>query len=275
MIGENFIENILGLIITTLLMSLSKAFVAYVLTERFTRWRNKVVATKPLERKIQISLFKLIYYISAVILGISVLASEKWALRLELPGVVRPTIPLKFRVYYYYEMAYYINELMTIIYEPKMKDSLQMTIHHLVTLMVMYLSLAPEFINYGVVILLLHDISDPRQRPLRATLAESLLECAKIEHYMNNEIGAGVMIFTFTTIFMISRLLLYPRYILYVVIMLPIDDVRQRTATMMIIIACLSALQVMHVIWSFFIGMLFSNVIKGSTEKDPCEIKNK
>lgn len=263
MLSTDFVEGGVLLTIIFVVISISKLFIRYVLAQKFVKWRNKVIPTKMKEIRFQIAFYKLIACTFSVFLGTFVLFNESWALKLDLPGVERKVIPLKFKVYYFYEISFYINELMTIIYEPKKKDYIQMSTHHAITLLLMYLSFTPEYINYGVLLFLLHDVSDP------------LLECAKIEHYLENEVGSGIMLFTFATIFFVARLLLYPRYVLYTAITNAIKDGTIKSSpSMMMILLALSILQILHIIWSFFIGMIFLKVIKGEGLRDTREDKD-
>ncbi|ELA42065.1 uncharacterized protein VICG_00914 [Vittaforma corneae ATCC 50505] len=260
-IGPDHIENAVVLVSIFVIISVAKLFIRYVLTPEYIKWRNKVITTKATDRKVQIALYKTIYYVSSIFLGITVLYNEKWASKLDLLNDIKTMIPLKFKIYYFYEICFYVNELTTIMYEPKKQDFFQLFLHHITTLALMYFSFVPKYINFGVAILLLHDISDP------------VLEFAKIEHYMDNEVVSGVAVFIFTSVFMISRILVYPRYILYQAWMFA--KMEGFCISNYVILVCLSCLQVMHVIWSVYIVALFGKVIHGEKLKDPREVSKK
>lgn len=261
LIGSEDIENTVVLVSIFVLVSVAKLFIRYVLTPEYIKWRCKIISTKATDRKVQIALYKTMYYVSAVFLGIAVLYNERWASKLDLLGNVKEVIPLKFKIYYFYEICFYVNELTTIMYEPKKQDFFQLCFHHVTTLVLMYLSFTPRYINFGVVILLLHDISDP------------ILEFAKIEHYMDDDAVSGMAIFVFTSVFMISRLLVYPRYIVYQAWVYVKKEGFHRSNY--VILACLLFLQLMHVIWSVYIVMLFGKIIHGEKLKDPREAAKK
>lgn len=240
------------------LVSVLKLFSNYVIAPTYLSWRARVLPSETTQGKFRIAFFKLVFYISAVTLGIFVLKNENWAYTLHLLTPVKE-IPLKFKIYYFYEISFYMTELITIFYEPKKKDFFQMVAHHITTLFLMYLSFDIRYIHFGVVILLLHDISDP------------LLELAKVEHYVKKDSIANTTIFIFTAVFIVSRLFIYPRFIVYQVWLYVKKDIS--TWPNWTLILLLLFLQVMHIIWTGYILMLFVKLINGEKLEDTREKK--
>lgn len=250
------IYSIILIIFLYAFIFLAKIFIRSVLAKKFISWKNATLATKNDELKIQIAFYKVIYYVSAIILGICVLYNESWVYKLNILESDIKNIPIKFKIYYFYEICFYLNELTTIMYEPKKKDFYQMVLHHISTLALMFLSyFNPKFIVFGVVILILHDISDP------------LLEFAKVENYLGESLFSDVAFFVFVSVFIISRLLIYPRYILYQAFL----RVQRENFTLIskVILIFLFTLQVMHIIWTGYIIKLLGKIISGKELSDP------
>lgn len=255
------VEGTIILVAMTIVIFTVKLFIRSVLTSEIIKWKTKKPPSAKVYKKIQTSLYKAIYYISAVILGISVLYNEEWALKLDLLAPHAESMPMKFKIYYIYEICFYINELLTMVYEPKKKDFFQMICHHTVSLILMYLSYSPQYLHFGVVILLLHDISDP------------ILEIAKLAHYLGEEIGGSVTIFVFVIVFVVSRLLIYPRHI----VLQAWNYIKNEGFTRggIVIITGLLLLQLMHIIWSFYIFALLMKVMRGEALEDPRDVVKK
>jgi len=70
-------------------------------------------------------------------------------------------VPLKLRNLYALEMGYYLFNTVAVFFEPKMKDRIQMFVHHVFTSFLIVTSYVMGTTKFGVPIMLLHDIADP------------------------------------------------------------------------------------------------------------------
>lgn len=240
-----------------LLIAVWKLFVRSVLTDIYLRARGGTNLPEPVKIKLRLSFYKLQFFVSAVCMGAFVLYKEQWALKHDMCRIPLDSIAQKFRVYYIYEICFYLNELVTIFTEPRKKDFAQLVLHHVVSVLLLYLSFSRNFIKYGMLTLFLHDISHP------------LLEFSKIENYLKCEMSAEIGFFVFMAVFMISRLLVFPRYLVWgSACYLAKGDFG---ATGIIISVLLVVLQAMHIVWSKYILTVLMRIINGEKPKDTRE----
>lgn len=234
-----------------------KLFVKYILADAYLKLRNGTNLPESVKIKLRTSFYKFQFSIPVLLLGIFVLYKEHWVFRYNTYKNPLDSIPLKFRIYYICEICFYLNELITISVEPKRKDFAQLVLHHIVTLFLLYLSFSKEFIKYGMVILLLHDVSHP------------MLEFSKVENYLGCETTAEAGFFVFMTMFVVTRLLIFPRYLIWT----SISDLTRNglKAKGVAIAVLLLSLQVMHIIWSKYILGILMRIINGEKPKDTRE----
>jgi len=122
------------------------------------------------------------------------------------------TLTPSLNLYYQIELGCYIHQLFWT--EVTRSDALEMIAHHLVTISLLVLSYLTNFTRIGAYILFIHD------------LADIFLETAKVFNYSSKPIGHRWMKDTlvdgtfavFAITFFVTRLIIYPRYVLYSVI---------------------------------------------------------
>lgn len=245
-----------------ILVTTLKLVAKYVIAGEILRYRKKTFDSDIKLKKYRIAVYKLIYGTISVIMGMFVLHGEKWILKLDFtPDLKDGVIPLKFKAHYILEGCFYINELFTMAFEPAKHDLVQMALHHITTLLLMYLSYTPKYIKFGVLLIPLHNITDP------------MLEFCKVCNYLKDDLCANVGLFVFTTAFIILRLLIYPRYVLWNAWKFTQQD--HFKSPSLYIMTLLFILQVMHIIWTMYIIMLFVRIINGEKPKDPREVTSK
>lgn len=225
-------------------------------TKKFIIFRTKNF-NKEIEEKTGIAFYKLQFYILSVINLIINIRKEPWFYNIETYFSNESKIPNNFKMCYIIEMCFYLVELSTIIYEPKKKDYKQMILHHLSTLTIMYLSFTPKIYRYGIAVILIHNISDP------------FLEFSKMENYLGNKSYANVGIFLFMLVFIISRLIIYPKYLVYNAIKTLYKN--DFCISSILISFILIMLQIMHIIWSKYIIQLIIRILKNEKIKDTRE----
>jgi very-long-chain ceramide synthase len=113
---------------------------------------------------------------------------KKWPLILSTHRAVK--------VFYLAELSFYIEELFALYIEPKMKDYLEI-IHHIVTMVLIF-----GFWRMSLCIIFLHGISD------------LLLELAKLMLYCKKQTMANAMFVIFAIVFIASRCICFPAWIL-------------------------------------------------------------
>lgn len=258
MIALNFDNSFVSFGIFMIVLGLFKIFITKIFYKTYLSIRGVILPRTYTEVTFGLSLYKFIYYLLAIMVGIATLNNENWVF--DTAKLVMPlkSIPLKFKLYYTFELAFYTVEILTIFFEPFKKDFAQMLTHHFVTIILMLLSFTKDKMKYGLVILLLHDLSDP------------LLEFCKIEHRLKDEMVANVFFIIFMFEFIFLRLFVYPKYILLTIFKETIKGTF-KDKQIYIILVCLSALQLMHIVWTKYIVQVCIKVLKGENARDTRE----
>lgn len=183
------------------------------------------------------ALYRFVFYFIALGCEILILRTEHWIF---VPFEYTLTwknnqTPLKIRIFYHIELAYYISGLYFLFTEKKLKDFTIMLIHHLVTITLIVGSFYYNLFRYGIVIMFIHDISDP------------IMEGAKFNLYLQNMRIANVFFVIFGIVFIIMRIIIYPSFII-----LPISYYAYIFNSKIFIFLCftLAILLILHILWS-------------------------
>ena len=76
--------------------------------------------------------------------------------------LTHPHVPLAGTIKFYYlaQIAFYLHQMLVLNTEARRKDHVQMTVHHIVTLMLMVISYAVNLTRVGCLVMVLMDCSD-------------------------------------------------------------------------------------------------------------------
>ena len=167
-------------------------------------------------------------------------------------------------LYYSVELGCYIHQLMWT--EVTRSDAMEMILHHFTTITVMFLSWLSGFYRIGSSILLVHDIAD------------IFLESAKCFNYTKSVGGrkwAGMVCDSlfgcFAVIFGISRLYLFPKYMLFSLINESYVIFGYIWPGYYVFVGLLSILQILHVNWFYAICALIYRLLTTGIDTDPRE----
>jgi len=161
--------------------------------------------------------------------------------------------------YYQVELGSYIHQLLWT--EVSRSDSLQMILHHLTTIALMVFSYLSNYTRIGASILLLHDTADV------------FLEGAKVSHYISQgakgkffraagKIGADVLFVIFAVTFFVTRLMLYPRYIVYSAYVESMEIFGTYSMSgYFVFTGLLTILQLLHVFWFYLIARMIYGMV--------------
>lgn len=150
------------------------------------------------KQKFKSSTWKLFIYTFLMVYGISYIPRLNWIFIPVTYMFPYKCMPIKVLAHYFFEFVHYLLSTFFLFSEPRKKDFLQMLAHHILTLLLIFFSFRQNFPRYGIVIMLLHDISDP------------FLEFAKLCNYLGFEKTAKVSFLFFTIIFLVSRIIVFP-----------------------------------------------------------------
>ncbi|KAJ3131178.1 Ceramide synthase 3 [Physocladia obscura] len=162
-----------------------------------------VKAITNIKKKFVNSAWKFCVYTAPTIFGIVVFLEDDWwmnpkAWMLDIPD---PTSHLM-KIYYYIGFGNYTYQTLTLMSHPRQSDFWGVVLHHFTTVAVISASYICGFTRIGVIILLLHDCSDP------------FMEFAKCNMYLNHQKIADNMFTLFAIVFIVTRNVLFP-YVIY------------------------------------------------------------
>jgi len=166
---------------------------------------ENVPPTKDEVLKFETTCWRFCYFLFNVIAGIVLLKDEKWILDTSLffeeyPAIVFPT---NCRMYYIMQLACYSYVTICLFIDKKQKDFVQMLLHHITTLLLVFFSYEIGFYRIGCVTLILMDFSDP------------FLELAKTFLYCGYNTIADILFAAFTIVFFFTRNFIYPYYVMH------------------------------------------------------------
>jgi hypothetical protein len=165
------------------------------------------------------------------------------------------------KVYYLFELGAYFHQLAWT--ETNRSDSLEMVIHHLITIALLLSSHVLNFVRIGVTVLLLHDISD------------IFLEAAKCFNYMSKVKGqewATSVCDSLFAIFALSffglRLVVYPYWIFYTSYIDANEKFGKDWFGFDVYFYLLLSLQALHIFWFYLITRMIYRLLTTGIEKD-------
>ncbi|OWF35762.1 Ceramide synthase 4 [Mizuhopecten yessoensis] len=170
-------------------------------------------------------------------------------------------------VYWYYtiELAFYWNLVFTLVTDHKRKDFVEMVVHHIVTILLIYFSFACNQLRLGTMVLLVHDSVD------------FWMAGAKMALYLKKSKTADGLFGIFLLIWFYTRLYIYPFRIVWSGC---VQSLQHTTIfpVYWLLNGLLCALQVLHIIWTYMIlrmvvAKLTNNELKdvrSDTESSTC-----
>jgi ceramide synthetase len=170
-------------------------------------------------------------------------------------------VPLKLVAFYCLEIGFYIQAIPYLCFvETRRKDWAETFAHHIVTLGLLYYSFYCNFTRPGIIVTLIHDVSD------------IFLEAAKLARYAEDQNWAFYLFVAFTITWIITRVCIYPYLFIHRFLVDPITMVAQPYGidpqphysffgTLFILLYCL------HLYWTYLIIMIIVRQLKtGDTD---------
>lgn len=170
-------------------------------------WLQKVIFSKSFQkysirvrRKLSENLYYSIAYCLSFACGLTTLTLEDWRVDLRGPLLVElwtpypPPLSTLFRSYYIAELGYYLGSLaFLLLADTKHSDFLEFCIHHVATILLVYISYSFRYVRIGLLILVLHDASD------------ILLYSTKCIYYIGYRPWDSIMFTMFALVFYFTR----------------------------------------------------------------------
>lgn len=142
----------------------------------------------------------------------------------------------------------------------KRKDFKEQVIHHVATLTLLSFSWISNYIRIGTLVMAVHDSSD------------ILLEGGKLFNYAKWEKTAHVMFVVFTAAFMVTRLVIFPFWLIHCTWVYPLERFDPFFGYYFFNIM-LMVLQILHIYWAFLISrmaykFIFNKQLEGDVRSD-------
>ena len=241
------------------LLEMSKKF---DLRERYVRnWfrlRRNQELPSVVDKFIETS-WRFAFYFGSLCFGLRALSTASWLYDTTECWAGYPNQLVRADMYYYYMMqgGFYISLLFSITTDIKRKDFWEMVIHHIATITLITMSYMANFVRIGTLIIAIHDLSDV------------FLESAKLFHYSNFRKSADSLFACFAVTFLVSRLYVYPCYLLYSSFVESQMEITQPWRGVYIFNIFLGVLQALHIYWaSILIRMVYTMIAIGGVEND-------
>eukprot|EP01038_Epipyxis_sp_PR26KG_P005920 gene5920-8165_t len=156
------------------------------------------------------------------------------------------TVSRTILLYYEIELGAYIHQLMWT--EVTRSDSIEMIIHHFVTISLILISYLTNHFRAGSILLILHDSADV------------FLESAKVFNYASKAKGnefckyvCDALFVIFAIVFLVTRLIFYPKYVVLSVLTEGIETYGCGFTGCYVFIGLLVSLQALHIFWFYLI----------------------
>ncbi|XP_032087428.1 ceramide synthase 6 isoform X3 [Thamnophis elegans] len=223
------------------------------------RWfRQRRNQEKPsILRKFCESLWRFTFYLYIFTYGSRILKKSSWLWNTKQCWIGYPYQPLMPEIHYYYilELAFYWSVMFSQFIDIKRKDFSIMFTHHIVAVMLLIISYVVNFTRVGTLALCLHDVVDV------------VLEAAKMANYCKFQKLCDFLFLMFAIIFIITRLGIYPLWILNTVFF-ELPEIVGGFPGLSIFVILLLILQILHCFWSYLIiKAAYKAILKGKAGK--------
>ncbi|XP_063148310.1 ceramide synthase 6 [Candoia aspera] len=215
-------------------------------------------------RKFCESLWKFTFHLYIFTYGSRLLIKTPWLWNTKQCWVGYPYQPLMPEIHYYYilELSFYWSLMFSQFIDIRRKDFNIMFTHHIVAVMLLTISYVVNFTRVGSLTLGFHDISDV------------VLEAAKMANYCKFQKLCDFLFLIFAIIFIITRLGIYPLWILNTVLF-ELPEIVGGFPALSIFVILLLILQVLHCFWSYLIiKAAYKAILKGKAKDDRSDVES-
>ncbi|XP_052795327.1 ceramide synthase 3-like [Mya arenaria] len=158
--------------------------------------------------------------------------------------------------YYIVELGFYCSLLFTLFTDHKRKDFMEMTIHHLATVSLLYFSWLCNFVRIGSCVLIIHDIADP------------WLSLAKMGFYLKWDWLKDSAFRMFAILWFVTRTFIFPVWIIYSAAKEVFYVIDEPFVVYYIFNAFLLILQVLSLLWSWSIAKIVYHILLDGKSED-------
>nr|XP_020463715.1 ceramide synthase 5-like [Monopterus albus] len=211
-----------------------------------------------LQTKFCESMWRFTFYLAILIYAIHYLWVSPWMWDTRQCWHNYPFQPMSPEQYNHYaaELAFYWSLMFSQFTDIKRKDFNIMFIHHMASITLITFSYANNMLRAGSLVMLVHDTSD------------IFLEAAKMANYAKYQRLCDGMFVVFSIIFFLTRLVIYPFWIIYSVLFESWEIIGPYRVWW-VLNGLLLVLQILHIMWFYLITHIAVKAIfKGKVAKD-------
>uniref|UniRef100_A0A8C5SC53 TLC domain-containing protein n=1 Tax=Laticauda laticaudata TaxID=8630 RepID=A0A8C5SC53_LATLA len=151
--------------------------------------------------------------------------------------------------YYMLQMSFYWSLLFTLGTDTKRKDFMAHVVHHFAALGLMFCSYSANYLRLGTLVMIVHDSAD------------IWLEAAKLFNYAHWDNTCSVLFVIFAVVFFITRLILFPCWILRASIYYPVFYTQTLVIAYFVYNGQLLILQGLHLYWAYLVFKILKKFI--------------
>jgi ceramide synthetase len=224
------------------------------------RWiRRRSVLGKPITlAKFAESGWRFFCYGANLSIGLYVLWDKPWFWDINHCWYDFPHHNITNDIWWYYTLgaSYYWSLMFSQFFDHQRRDFWQMFVHHLTTICLLGFSWTCNLTRIGTLVLIIHDCAD------------AFLEIAKMTKYAELEKLCDVLFGLFTIVWIITRLGIYPVYILNSTL-IEAPKIVPMFAAYYIFNTLLTILLVLHIFWTWYIcRVAFKALTTGKVQQD-------
>jgi len=224
------------------------------------RWmRKRLIMGKPITlAKFSESGWRFFCYAANLSIGLYILWDKPWFWDINHCWYDFPHHSITSDVWWYYMLgsSFYWSLMFSQFFDHQRKDFWQMFLHHLTTICLLGFSWTCNLTRIGTLVLLLHDCAD------------AFLEIAKMTKYAELEKICDVLFGLFTIVWIVTRLGIYPVYILNSTL-IEAPKIVPMFAAYYIFNSMLTILLCLHLFWTWYIcRVAFKALTTGRVERD-------
>ena len=234
--------------------------------ERWLRQRAAVSKTSPLTKFCNL-VWETSYYISYSILGAVVLWDKEWLWNIDHCFIGFPEHSVDDWVWTYYmvSLGFYWSMTITHFFQHRRKDSTQLFVHHLLTILLISFSWVVNFVRIGTLVLVVHECGD-----IPMLLAKICKLCKK-------QRGMDALFLVFLILWLCTRVGLYPFWIMKTTLFRAHVILQLWYPVYYIFNGLLLGLLLIHIMWTYLIlrivvrMLLFKEISDVRSSSEACD----
>ncbi|VDM93622.1 unnamed protein product [Onchocerca ochengi] len=204
-------------------------------------------------RRVAEAAWRFLFYLCVWLYGFYILSDQPQLYDVTACWRNWPHHPLTNHIWWYYviETSFYCSLIVSsLLFDIRRADFIQMTVHHIITIILLLFSFVMNLVRVGTLILFSHDIADV------------FLELGKLCRYAKWKTSLTIFFAIFATVWIITRLIYFPFFIIRSILFdapafmqagYQWENLRQPPIVPRLFVVMLLCLMTLHIYWTFII----------------------